>query len=196
MNNKAKGWAIDPATRTITAQTHTWDTAKAWVDCDLLECVRLDGGELWVDEEGMMRESKTVWVLNGRQMIAGRAFLVGGEWTDHDGRGLPEVCWLRDGRQVEAPRARAYPMTAEGMTRMRMDAIEEEGQAELAAVGSARADWPEGAQRPPTLGDFVTTRSGLTGMVVAVGSGWVDVRYIDGSVTQVPTVCVEVVCVD
>jgi hypothetical protein len=27
-----------------------------------------------------------------------------------------------------------------------------------------------------------------------VGSGWVDVRFIDGSVTQVPVVCVEVVC--
>jgi len=99
MNNKAKGWAIDPTTRTITAQVHTWDTAKAWVKCDLLECVRLDGGELWVDEEGMMGESKTVWVLNGHQMITGRAFLVGGEWTDHDGRGLPEVCWLRDAHQ-------------------------------------------------------------------------------------------------
>jgi hypothetical protein len=143
----------------------------------------------------MMRHEKTVWVLNGRQMIAGRAFLVGGEWTDHDGRGLPEVCWLRDGRQVEAPRARAYPMTPAGMTRMRQDALEEEGQAELAAVGSARADWPAEAQRPPTLGDFVTTRSGMTGMVIAVGAGWVDVRFIDGSVVQAPTVTVEVVYV-
>jgi hypothetical protein len=32
-------------------------------------------------------------------------------------------------------------------------------------------------------------------MVVAVGAGWVDVRFIDGGVTQVPTVTVEVVCV-
>jgi hypothetical protein len=87
-------------------------------------------------------------------------------------------------------------MTPAGMTRMRLDALEEEGQAELAAVGSARADWPAEAQRPPTLGDFVTTRSGMTGMVIAVGAGWLDVRFIDGGVTQVPTVTVEVVYVD
>jgi hypothetical protein len=36
----------------------------------------------------------------------------------------------------------------------------------------------------------------MTGMVVAVGAGWVDVRFIDGSVVQAPTVTVEVVYVD
>jgi len=141
-----------------------------------------------------MRESKTVWVLNGRQMIAGRAFLVGGEWTDHDGRGLPGFCLLLSFLPFSSPPSLSSPLTPAGMARMRMDALEEEGHAELAAVGSARADWPAEAQRPPTLGDFVTTRSGMTGMVVAVGAGWVDVRFIDGGVTQVPTVTVEVVC--
>ena len=86
MNEHAKGWAIDPATRTITAQAHTWESAKAWIGCDLLECVRLDGGELWVNEEGFLLENHRPWVLNRGQMIAGRAFLVGGEWTNHDGR--------------------------------------------------------------------------------------------------------------
>jgi cytochrome P450 len=32
-------------------------------------------------------------------------------------------------------------------------------------------------------------------LVIAVGAGWLDVRFIDGGVTQVPTVTVEVVCV-
>lgn len=208
MNNNAKGWAIDPVTRTITAQAHTWESAKRWIGCDLLERVRLDNGELWVNEEGFLLEDHKPWTLNRRQMIAGRAFLVGGEWTDHDGQDLPEVTWLRSGCQVEPPKARAYPMTPEGMRQMTLDAQEERGMAELAAVGAAPADWPNDGRgdgrgdglrqllRAPTLGDFVTVASGLTGMVMAIGDGWVEVRFIDGRVVEVPVQSVEVVDVD
>ena len=200
MNNKATGWAIDPVTRTITTQAHTWETAKAWIGCDLLECVRLDGGELWVNEEGFLLENHRPWVLNRGQMIAGRAFLVGGEWTNHDGRNLPEVAWLSPYAQVEPPKARAYPMTPEGLRQMTLDAQEERGMAELAAVGAASADWPNDGLRQllraPTLGDFVTVASGLTGMVMAIGDGWVEVRFIDGRVVEVPVQSVEVVDVD
>lgn len=200
MSNTAKGWAIDPATRTITIQAHTWESAKDWIGCDLLECVRLDGGELWVNEEGFLLEDHQPWMLNRGQMIAGRAFLVGNEWTSHPGTNLPEVGWLRSGYQAEAPKARAYPMTPEGMRQMALDAQEERGMAELAAVGSAPAEWPEDRPRqvltPPALGDFVTVASGMTGMVVALGAGWLEVRFIDGRVIEVPAQSVEVVYVD
>ena len=206
MNNKATGWAIDPVTRTITAQAHTWESAKAWIGCDLLECVRLDGGELWVNEEGFLLENHRPWVLNRGQMIAGRAFLVGGEWTNHLGAHFPEVAWLSPSAQVEPPKARAYPMTPDGLHQMTLDAQEERGMAELAAVGAAPADWPNDGSgsgdglrqllRAPTLGDFVTVASGLTGMVMAMGDGWVEVRFIDGRVVEVPTQSVEVVDVD
>ena len=200
MNNKATGWAIDPFTRTITAQAHTWESAKRWIGCDLLECVRLDGGELWVNEEGFLLEDHKPWTLNRGQMIAGRAFLVGREWTNHDGRDLPEVAWLSPSAQVEPPKARAYPMTPDGLRQMALDAQEERGMAELAAVGSTPADWPNDGPRqvltPPTLGDFVTVASGLTGMVMAVGDGWIEVRFIDGRVIEVPVQSVEVVHVD
>lgn len=200
MNNKATGWAIDPVTRTITAQAHTWESAKRWIDCDLLERVRLDNGELWVNEEGFLLEDHKPWTLNRGQMIAGRAFLVGREWTNHDGRYLPEVAWLSPSAQAEAPKARAYPMTPEGMRQMALDAQEERGMAELAAVGAAPADWPNDRPRQvlaaPTLGDFVTVASGLTGMVMAMGDGWVEVRFIDGRVIEVPVQSVEVVDVD
>jgi preprotein translocase subunit YajC len=46
------------------------------------------------------------------------------------------------------------------------------------------------------VGDFVTVASGFTGMVVAVGDGWIEVRFIDGRVVEVPTQSVEVVDVD
>ena len=200
MNEHAKGWAIDPVTRTITAQAHTWESAKAWIGCDLLECVRLDGGELWVNEEGFLLENHRPWVLNRGQMIAGRAFLVGREWTNHDGRHLPEVAWLSPYAKVEPPKARAYPMTPDGLHQMTLDAQEERGMAELAAVGAASADWPNDGLRQllraPTLGDFVTVASGLTGMVMAMGDGWVEVRFIDGRVVEVPVQSVEVVDVD
>jgi hypothetical protein len=200
MNNKATGWAIDPFNRTITAQAHTWESAKRWIGCDLLECVRLDNGELWVNEEGFLLEDHRPWTLNRRQMIAGRAFLVGNEWTNHPGTNLPEVGWLRSGYQAEAPKARAYPMTSDGLRQMALDAQEERGMAELAAVGAASADWPRDGLRQllraPTLGDFVTVASGFTGMVMAVGDGWIEVRFIDGRVVEVPAQSVEVVYVD
>lgn len=200
MNNKATGWAIDPVTRTITAQAHTWQTAKAWIGCDLLERVRLDDGELWVNEEGFLLEDHRPWVLNNGQLIAGRAFLCGREWTSHKGRRLPTVGWLRPTVQVEPPVARAYPLTDEGAAMMARDAQEERGMAELAAVGAASADWPNDGLRQllraPTLGDFVTVASGLTGMVMAMGDGWVEVRFIDGRVIEVPVQSVEVVDVD
>jgi hypothetical protein len=200
MKNKATGWAIDPVTRTITAQAHTWDSAKRWIGCDLLECVRLDGGELWVNEEGFLLEDHRPWVLNRGQMIAGRAFLVGGEWTNHLGAHFPEVAWLSPFAKIEPPKARAYPMTPDGLHQMTLDAQEERGMAELAAVGAASADWPSDGLRQllraPTLGDFVTVASGLTGMVMAMGDGWVEVRFIDGRVVEVPVQSVEVVDVD
>jgi hypothetical protein len=200
MKNKATGWAIDPFTRTITAQAHTWESAKRWIGCDLLERVRLDGGELWVNEEGFLLEDHRPWVLNRGQMIAGRAFLVGPEWTNHLGAHFPEVAWLSPSAHVEPPKARSYPMTPEGLHQMTLDAQEERGMAELAAVGAAPADWPNDRPRqvltPPALGDFVTVASGVTGMVVALGAGWLEVRFVDGRVVEVPAQSVEVVYVD
>jgi hypothetical protein len=200
MNEHANGWAIDPVERQIKPATHTWESAKAWIGCDLLERVRLPGGELWVNEEGFLIDDHRPWVLNGGQMIAGRAFLVGGEWTNHLGAHFPEVAWLSPSAQVEPPKARAYPMTPDGLHQMTLDAQEERGMAELAAVGAAPADWPNDGLRQllraPTLGDFVTVASGLTGMVMAMGDGWVEVRFIDGRVIEVPVQSVEVVDVE
>jgi len=196
MNQYAKGWAIDPVNRTITPATHTWESCKAWIGCDLLERVRLDDGELWVNEEGFLLEDHRPWVLNGGQLIAGRAFLVGREWTNHKGRNLPTVGWLRPTVQVEPPVARAYPLTDEGAAMMARDAQEERGMAELAAVGAEVAAWPNDGRRqvfrPPTLGDFVTVPSGLTGTVVAVENQWVAVRFVDGREIQIPMNAVEV----
>ncbi len=200
MKNKVTGWAIDPVERKITPATHSWESLKAWISCDLLERVRLDGGELWVNEEGFLLEDHRPWVLNRGQMIAGRAFLTGREWTTHLGAHFPEVAWLSPSAQVEPPKARAYPITPDGLRQMTLDAQEERGMAELAAVGAASADWPNDGLRQllraPTLGDFVTVASGLTGMVMAMGDGWVEVRFVDGRVIEVPTQSVEVVDVD
>ena len=196
MNQYAKGWAIDPVNRTITPATHTWESAKAWIGCDLLECVRLGGGDLWVNEEGFLLEDHRPWVLDGRQLIAGRAFLCGQEWTSHNGRHLPTVAWLRPTARAEAPVARAYPMTPEGLLQMARDAQEERGMAELAAVGAEVAAWPNDGRRQvfrrPRLGDFVTVPSGLTGTVVAVENHWIAVRFVDGREIQVPMNAVEV----
>lgn len=196
MNQHAKGWAIDPVSRTITPAAHTWESAKAWIGCDLLECVRLGGGDLWVNEEGFLLEDHRPWVLDGRQLIAGRAFLCGQEWTSHNGRHLPTVAWLRPTARAEAPVARAYPMTPEGLLQMTRDAQEERGMAELAAVGAEVAAWPNDGRRQvfrrPRLGDFVTVPSGLTGTVVAVENHWIAVRFVDGREIQVPMNAVEV----
>jgi len=196
MNQHAKGWAIDPVNRTITPATHTWESCKAWIGCDLLECVRLGGGDLWVNEEGFLLEDHRPWVLDGRQLIAGRAFLCGREWTSHKGRHLPTVAWLRPTARAEAPVARAYPMTPEGLLQMTRDAQEERGMAELAAVGAEVAAWPNDGRRQvfrrPRLGDFVTVPSGLTGTVVAVENQWVAVRFVDGREIQIPMNAVEV----
>jgi hypothetical protein len=200
MNQHASGWAIDPATQTITAAAHTWESCKAWIGCDLLERVHLPGSELWVNEEGFLLEDHRPWILNGGQMIAGRAFLCGREWTRHTGRHLPTIGWLPATARVESPVARAYPMTPEGLAQMARDAQEERGMAELAAVGAEVADWPNDGRRPvfrqPTLGDFVTVASGLTGCVVALENGWVAVRFVDGREVQVPANAVDVVEVD
>ena len=195
-NQHANGWAIDPVERKITPATHSWETLKAWIGCDLLERVRLPGGELWVNEEGFLLEDHKPWVLNGGQLIAGRAWLCGPEWTTHLGKRLPVVGWLKPTARAEAPVARHYPMTPEGLHQMAQDAQEERGMAELAAVGAEPAEWPNDGRRRVfrrvTLGDFVTVASGLTGMVVAIADGFATIRFVDGQEKQAPVQSLEV----
>lgn len=190
---QAKGWIIDPARQTITAASLDWGDALVRIGAELLERVRVQGGDLWVDEEGTLRESPTFWVLNGAQLIAGVAFLCGDDWTDHEGSERPEVAWLPAGRTIEPPRSRAYAVTPDGIAQLLRDAREEQGHAELAAVGSIPAEWPsDGAAEelePPSLGDFVRLPdwappeiAGKTGFVVGFNDrGWLVLRFIDGS---------------
>lgn len=189
-NQQARGWIIDPVTRKIEAATLTWDGVLKRIGADYLERVRLpEGGELWVDEEGMVTPGKTHWALGRRHFLAGAAFLCGDEWTDHDGAELPKVAWLRPSAQVEVPRARAYPMTADGWAAMQRDAKEAQGHLELAAVGAEPAVWPiDGQSRladAPQVGDFATGPDGFTGMIIAIDGEMATIRFVDGREMQI-----------
>lgn len=189
MKQKAKGWVIDPTRQTITAAELTWDQARQRIGADLLERVAVTGGELWVDEEGTLRGSPSYWVLNGGQLLAGAAFLCGDDWTNHDSDEHPEVSWLPAGRTIEPPKVRAYPVTADGLAQILRDAREEQGYAELAAVGSIPAEWPsdEAAAEVyvPEVGDFATGQDGFTGMIIAIDGDVATIRFIDGREVQV-----------
>lgn len=193
MKQKAKGWVIDPTRQTITAAKLTWDEARQRIGADLLERVAVTGGELWVDEEGTLRGSPSYWVLNGGQLLAGVAFLCGDDWTNHDGDEHPEVSWLPAGRTIEPPTVRAYPVTADGLAQILRDAREEQGYAELAAVGSIPAEWPSdeaaaGVIRP-SVGDFVLVPdsappeiAGKPGVVLEINDqDRLRLAFIDGS---------------
>jgi len=189
-NQQARGWIIDPVARKIESATLTWDGVLKRIGADYLERVRLpEGGELWVDEEGMVTPGKTHWVLGRQHILAGAAFLCGDEWTDYDGASLPKVAWLQPSARVEVPRARAYPMTAAGLAAMQRDAKEAQGHLELAAVGAEPAVWPiDGQSRladAPQVGDFATDPDGFTGMIIALDGEMATIRFIDGREMQI-----------
>jgi len=152
---RARTLRIDPVARTVTASVDTWETAREWIGADLLERVGCGAGaDLWIDEEGMLRDEPDLWVLGGEQLLAGRGVLVGGvggEWCD-----LPipaevaagAVAWLPD-----RMRSRAREIAA-GMRPVAL-AWNEAGMQELARMQREQQGWVEMlavASEPATLG--------------------------------------------
>lgn len=153
-NVRARVLRIDPAARTVTPAEDSWMSALEWIGADLLERVGCGSGvDLWIDEEGMLRDGADHWILGGDQMIAGRAVLVGGvggEWND-----LPipaevavgAVSWIQD-----RMRSRAQEI-ADGMRPVAV-AWNEEGMAQLARMQREHRGWVEMlavASEPATL---------------------------------------------
>lgn len=140
---RARVLRIDPVARTVTPAVDSWLSAREWIGADLLERVGCGSGvDLWIDEEGMLRDEPDVWILGGEQLIAGRAVLVGGasgEWCD-----LPipaevaagAVAWL-----PERVRSRAWEI-AGGMRPVAVS-WDEEGMAELARIQREQQGWVE-----------------------------------------------------
>ena len=74
---KATVVLVDPLERSVRCAILSIEEIREWIGCDLLEVVRVGQEILWIDEEGMLRNEPTLWVLAGRQLIAGRAVFSG-----------------------------------------------------------------------------------------------------------------------
>lgn len=151
---RARVLRIDPAARTVTPAEDSWFSALEWIGADLLERVGCGSGvDLWIDEEGMLKDGADHWILGGDQMIAGRGVLVGGvggEWGD-----LPIPAEVAAGAVSWIPAAfhgRAQEI-ADGMRPVAV-AWNDEGMRQLAKMQEERAGWIEMlavASEPATL---------------------------------------------
>ena len=149
---RARVLRIDPAARTVTPAEDSWMTALEWIGADLLERVGCGSGvDLWIDEEGALRDGADFWILGGDQMIAGRAVLVGGvggEWGD-----LPipaevaagAVSWIpaafrsRAQEIADGMRPVAVAWNDAGMAQLAQMQREHAGRVELLAVAAVPA---------------------------------------------------------
>lgn len=202
-NTKARALRIDPAAQTITASMDSFNTAREWIGADLLERVGCGSGvDVWIDEEGMLRDGADYWILGGDQMLAGRAVMLGGahgEWVD-----LPiptvvaagAVAWIPAGFRGRAQeiadgmRPVAVSWSAEGMSQLDAMNREQTGRVELLAVASIPA------LESLELGDVVECPDGRTGFVAAIDGDVITVRVIDGTRTYPRSQLVKVEILD
>ena len=184
---QAKSLRIDPAAGTITPALDSWNSALEWIGADLLERVGCGAGvDVWIDEEGMLRDGADHWILGGEQLLAGRAVVVGGahgEWTDLPipaGVVAAAVGWIPKSFKAQAQeiadgmRPVAVPWTPEGMAQLEKMNREHAGRVELLAVAAVQGREALG------LGDFVTCPDGLTGFVDGIDGAVLSVRMPDG----------------
>lgn len=92
MNSKGiKVILIDPKARTVMGALWRLDQGESfldlcysWIGCDLVDVANTDDGlDLWVDDEGLMKEDRDFFEIDGYpQPLTGRAVLTG-----HDGQG-------------------------------------------------------------------------------------------------------------
>jgi hypothetical protein len=202
-NIKARVLRIDPAARTITAAIDTFQSAREWIGADLLERVGCGSGvDVWVDEEGMLRDGADHWILGGDQMLAGRAVMLGGahgEWVDlpiPTGVATGAIAWIPAGFRRRAQEIAdgmcpvAVSWDADGMAKL--DAInrEQTGRVELLAVASIPA------LEALELGDVVECPDGRAGFVNAIDGDSVTVRFVDGTWTYQRPELVKVEIID
>ena len=184
---QAKSLRIDPAAGTITPALDSWNSALEWIGADLLERVGCGAGvDVWIDEEGMLRDGADHWILGGEQLLAGRAVVVGGvggEWTDLPipaGVVAAAVGWIPKAFKAQAQeiadgmRPVAVAWNAEGMAQLEKMNREHAGRVELLAVAAVQGREALG------LGDFVTCPDGLTGFVDGIDGAVLSVRMPDG----------------
>ena len=189
-NIRARVLRIDPAARTITASVDSFNTAREWIGADLLERVGCGADvDVWVDEEGMLRDGADHWILGGDQMLAGRAVMLGGahgEWVDlpiPTGVATGAVAWIPAGFRGRAQeiadgmRPVAVSWDAEGMAELDAMNREQAGRVELLAVASIPA------LEALELGDVVTCPDGITGFVAAIDGDLITVRVMNGTRT-------------
>jgi hypothetical protein len=196
LNIKARALRIDPAARTITASVDSFNSAREWIGADLLERVGCGSGvDVWIDEEGMLRDGADHWILGGDQMLAGRAVMLGGahgEWVDlpiPTGVAVGAVAWIPAGFRRRAQeiadgmRPVAVSWSAEGMSQLDAMNREQTGRVELLAVASIPALLAGESLESLELGDVVTSADGRTGFVAAIDGDVITVRVIDGTRT-------------
>jgi len=202
-NIKARVLRIDPAARTITAAVDTFQSAREWIGADLLERVGCGSGvDVWIDEEGMLRDGADHWIFGGDQMLAGRAVMLGGahgEWVDlpiPTGVAAGAVAWIPAGFRGRAQeiadgmRPVAVSWDAEGMAQLDALNREQTGRVELLAVASIPA------LESLELGDVVECPDGRTGFVNAIDGDVITVRFIDGTWTYPRSQLVKVEIID
>mgnify|MGYP003652633127 CR=1 FL=1 len=173
-NIRARVLRIDPAARTITASVDSFNSAREWIGADLLERVGCGADvDIWVDEEGMLRDGADHWILGGDQMLAGRAVMLAAAavaWIPAGFRGRAQE--IADGM-----RPVAVSWDAEGMAQLDAMNREQAGRVELLAVASIPA------LEALELGDVVTCPDGITGFVAAIDGDEITVRVMNGTRT-------------
>ena len=151
---KATVVLVDPLERSVRQAVLSIEGIRHWIGCDILEIVRVGQEILWIDEEGMLKDSTTLWVLAGRQLIAGRA-VFSGEGREDEGFGhvrvpgeviASSVTWIPERLQASArdsvPLAGFYVLgDKEGEARVRRRAEEAVFSATMLAIQGEGAEF-------------------------------------------------------
>jgi hypothetical protein len=80
---------IDPAERSISVHEYNgdWQTIAPTLGCETFDIVGLDCGDLYIDDEGLMKPNEFFIIEGFQQPLAGRSLLFGAATEDGDSTG-------------------------------------------------------------------------------------------------------------
>lgn len=88
---------IDPTERSLTEVDYNgdWKTISKHLDCELFDVVFTDFGDVYVDDEGLLRQEQKFFMLQGVPYpLAGRGLVFGP--VDHDGDTTPATISIEE----------------------------------------------------------------------------------------------------
>lgn len=87
---------IDPVTRSFTEVDYNgdWKTIPTHIGCELFDVVYTDVGDVFVDDEGLLKPNQKFFVIDGSTPLAGRGLVFGP--VDDEGDSTPATVTIEE----------------------------------------------------------------------------------------------------